>query len=167
MGLIGAIAASIRIASERTGVGDYSWTDRSTSIVAAMKLEVDSFAMSAFGAGRGSGTIYFSEGKIPLTGYQFTNTLADIASVLFRLIFEMGFVFASILLVAVMWGLLKFAAVGGQLILGLLAIACWLAVIGLTITYESSEWIWAFPGLFLGLHVLQSKGNSQRERLST
>lgn len=140
-----------QVLNSRSSAQNYSWNDRSASIIGALRYFSSSSENLLLGAGKGIASSLFSQGLIPLDGLQYFSALPDVFSVIARLWLECGLIFGVTLtigcLVVIFFPVRAIASSS-------VAVACsllWVLVAGLTISYESAAWIWAFPGVFFGL----------------
>jgi hypothetical protein len=140
---------------------NYSWSDRSASILGALRYFVSSEGNLLLGVGKGAASLLFRQGEIPLDGLQYFTALPDVFSVIGRLWLECGLLYGVALTLSCLAVIAhRVRVISG----GAVAVACaglWVLVAGLTISYESAAWIWAFPGIFLGLSIINAANTSQ------
>lgn len=162
LGLVG-VKFGWDILSSRSGSGqNFSWTDRLTSLVAAGQYVYNSGAGWLVGIGKGSLNQRFVSGDI-LAGSA-GGRLLDTASVLLRLVYELGLPLGGLLL-----GILVMAVVRGSTALvggtgAAIILFTWMVVAGVTITYDSAALIWAVPGIALGVSVRGTLTNASKPR---
>jgi hypothetical protein len=161
---IGIVCISAFLASNvlesRGLLQNYSWSDRLASIIGAMRFLVTSDNIALLGAGKGAGPSLFQRGSIPLDGLQYFTPIPDVFSVLGRLVLECGLVFGLGLIIILSVLLIRAGALDGGLFIGIVFASTWLLIAGLTISYETAAWIWATPGIALGL--LQAGPSGER-----
>ena len=140
--------------AERTDSFNWSWTDRTASLLGSWRLMLSDPRYTLLGIGRGESTDYFSQDLVPLMGLTHYNQLTDIFSVLGRIVLESGLLFG---LPVVLWMCMVIATSGGprQPLAGLSALVCWLVAAGVAISYDSAFWIFGLPGLLHGSWLLE------------
>lgn len=142
---------------------NYSWSDRLASIIGALRYFVSSEENLIVGAGKGSASLLFRQGEIPLDGLQYFNALPDVFSVIGRLWLECGLLFGGPLILGCWAAIaLQVRIVSGWAVAGA-CVVLWILVAGLTISYESAAWLWAFPGIFIGYWALPNRNVSEEE----
>ena len=148
--IAGFFAASNVLSSRLTDING-SWIDRFSSIVASLRYISTSPGAFWFGTGSGTSARLFGAGDISLNGLNYRSAITDVFSVLGRLVLEVGVPVGGgivvLLLVAVGRG---FSRIQGP-VPAIAAILGYVVVAGLTISYDSAAWLWAFPGICLGL----------------
>lgn len=137
---------------------NYSWSDRSASILGALRYFVSSNERLLLGTGKGSGSMLFRQGSIPLDGLQYFTALPDVFSVIARLWLECGLLFGVSLTLACVGVLFRAVRLTAGVPAALACVALWLLVSGLTISYDSAAWIWGFPGICLGI-IIRNAGD--------
>lgn len=146
----------------RNKLPNHSWDDRGSSILAGVNFLLDSLTTLLIGVGPGSASVLYESGKMPLDGLLVHNRLFDIFSVSVRILLENGAVAGGVMILALVVPIVRGFSVGLSWVFGLLAASAWLAVVTLTITYNSAAWIWAFPGVCLGVLVgFSERGNEE------
>lgn len=149
------IKANDVLAQRSTGAFNFSWVDRSSSLIIGLRELVSGPAQTALGIGRGMTTIYFTSGRMPTYVAMHYNSIPDVYSVTLRVIIENGLFFGTLIIVGLAWQFLRNSGLGNAII-GLGFLVCWLVVAGLTVTYDGSSWCWAAPGGMAGLAHLRS-----------
>lgn len=138
-----------------------SWNDRLASIIGGGRYLLDNQPFLFTGIGVGGSTALYEHRLIPLSGLGVAYPLDDIFSVSGGIVMSNGIIagaaMLAVLLVPIVWAF----AHSTSPIFGVLAAAAWFVVASLTISYDSAAWIWALPGLCLGVLL------SNRERRST
>ncbi|MGO4784640.1 hypothetical protein [Cryobacterium sp. W22_MBD10_FK3] len=151
--ILGVVAwTSIGILGSRGGSQNFSWGDRAASIIGALRYLVSDIWVTLFGSGRGSSTLLYQAGDIPMAGLSYANKIPDLFSVLGRLVLENGMIFGlglCVFLAALVF--LATSRVSGKFV-AMLSVLLWVTISGLTISYDSAAWIWALPGICLGMH---------------
>ena len=148
---IGLYAVSTTILATRNTSHNWSWDDRSASILGAFRFLFSDTLTMLFGVGKGNSTVLFSKGSIPMSGLDYYTYLPDVYSAAGRMVFENGLLIGG-LMVAMLAASIYFGVrryVGTLEAIG--SIVLWFVVAGLTISYESAAWLWAFPALAFGL----------------
>lgn len=150
--------------SARTGSFNWSWADRTASLVGSMRLLFSDPTILLLGIGRGQSTVYFSENRVPLLGLERYNQLSDIFSVLGRIVLENGVLFGLplVLIMALLIGSGGVSRRPLENLVALAALGCWLIAAGVAISYDSAFWIFGLPGLFLGLRLLDPVAKTSR-----
>lgn len=147
----------ITLLEERTGSSfNFSWYDRSASIVIALNEWVDSSTGFILGLGRGMINVYYRQHRMPLDKSEHYHEIVDIFSVLLRTLIENG-VFGMALICLMSIPFFKFRR-PASVVVQVGAWVSWVIVAGLTITYDSAFWLWGLPGAFLGLQLLPAVG---------
>jgi hypothetical protein len=146
-----SIWVAYTILGDRRGVGNSSWSDRLGSILASLNYLSEQLGLMLTGVGKGSGVFLFNSGRIPTGSMGGTGRMDDLYSVLARLVFELG-IPIGILAVALpaLW-LLKGARTQVGPFAAFSVVLVWSLVATLAITYDSAAWLWALPGIGLGL----------------
>lgn len=151
-GLGAALYLGLASLLNRSDSFNWSWADRTASIVGSARLLVSDPTVFLFGIGRGEATIHFSQNRVPLVGLPHYNPLTDVFSVLARIVLELGVLLALPLLVFMAWNIVVGAG-RGRMLLGWGALLCWLTAAGVAVSYDSAFWIFGLPGLALGLRL--------------
>lgn len=150
---VAGIAGSF-ILQQRDVATNFSWGDRLGSIVVAFDYWASDVGRLLLGAGRGQITEAFTTGAIEASEHQFVQFPADVYSVQARVLFEYGILGGAVILLMLMIVMLRqFGA--PNLVVGVVSVAAWIVVAGLTISYESASLIWLFPGVALGLAAIR------------
>lgn len=159
LALGGALWFGLASLGARTESFNWSWADRTASLLGSLRVLLSDPGIFLLGIGRGSSTVYFSQGRVPLLGLDHYNQLTDIFSVLGRMVLENGVLFG---LPLVLWMGVVIAGAGGRRrpLSGLAALVCWLVAAGVAISYDSAFWIFGLPGLLYGLSLLDSSTHS-------
>lgn len=155
LALGGALWFGLVTLGARNDSFNWSWADRTASLLGSLRLLLSDPGIFLLGIGRGSSTLYFSQARVPLLGLDHYNQLTDIFSVLGRIVLENGVLFG---LPLVLWMGLVIATAGGRRrpLSGLAALLCWLVAAGVAISYDSAFWIFGMPGLLYGLSLVDS-----------
>lgn len=153
--IVGAgVVGSMQILGSRTSGGfNSSWVDRPSSIIIAFQPFLHDVWAFLFGIGNGMVNYYFLTATFPLYAGDHYNTLPDMFSVTGRILVENGAVFALPVLVWMCWQFVRYRGPVRRLV-GAGALAAWLVVATLTITYYSAFWIFAMPGAMYALGPL-------------
>jgi len=165
VGTGGAFVAA-QILERRSSAVDFSWSDRSASIVAAFAHTAEDPVTALLGVGRGHAAHLFSTGEISLSSFEVVGAVQDIYSVLGRVAVEAGFVCGVVLIVsgyAAHRGAHAASAERNGRLVGLLAGVLWVVVAGLTISYDSAAWIWLSLGIALGVRLQREDGGGLEE----
>lgn len=163
--IIGAgIIGSLQILGSRTEGGfNSSWVDRPSSIIIAFQPFLHDVWAFLFGIGNGMVNYYYLTGTFPLYVADHYTPLPDMFSVTGRILVENGALLSLPLLAWMCWQFVKYPGVLRRLV-GLGALAAWLVVATLTITYYSAFWLFAMPG---AMYALGSLTNSARQSPSS
>lgn len=140
---------------------NYSWSDRAASILGALRYFTSSEGNLLLGAGKGSASLLYRQAQIPLDGLQYFNALPDVFSVIARLWLECGLLFGVTLTFACLAVIVSRVRIFSDWATGIACAVLWILIAGLTISYESAAWIWAFPGIFLGFWARSGKEQRQ------
>lgn len=151
-GLGAALYLGLASLLNRSDSFNWSWADRTASIVGSARLLLSEPTIFLLGIGRGEATIYFSQNRVPLSGLPHYNPLTDVFSVLARITLEFGVLLALPVLVFMAWNIVVGAG-KGRTLLGWGALLCWLTAAGIAVSYDSAFWIFGLPGLALGLRL--------------
>jgi hypothetical protein len=153
---------AMQLLQARNELPNHSWDDRGSSIQAGINFLFDSLPTFLIGVGPGGASVLYENGKIPLDGLVVHNRLFDIFSVSVRVLLENGAVAGGVMILTLVVLIVRSFSVGLSWVFGLLAASAWLAVVTLTITYNSAAWLWAFPGVCLGVLVgFSERGNEE------
>lgn len=152
------VLGGVSVLEERGGAHDFSWGDRLNSISVSLQYWISDPFHFLLGLGRGGLVRAFNEGRISLTGFDFTESPQDVWSVLARIAIESGLIAGGMLLAVVA---LQVGRVGGEFgwLVASCAVLIWMLVAGLSISYESAAWLWVFPGICRGLRIRPSAGD--------
>ena len=146
-----AVVLGLGLYAARSSTGNYSWGDRFTSIEAAFRYLVSHVEAFLVGTGTGTASTLYQNGTISLDGLSYHSDIPDLFSTFGRIVLETGVIGG----LAVMIILLKPVGVAVRRNLGVVAalagVLLILVVGGLTISYQSAAWLWAVPGVCLGL----------------
>ena len=159
VGIAFAVLGSLSIAGIRSTGFNWSWFDRAASILGALDLWVSDLRIFLLGIGRGMMSVYFQEGRVPLSDYTFFNYLPDVYSTLMRSVVESGLLFGLPVVAFMAYCLAARSPI--PLLDRTLLLVAWIVVAGLTISYDSAAWLWAAPGLALGCRVFNYKTESE------
>ncbi|MFE5672281.1 hypothetical protein ACFQ58_11830 [Agromyces sp. NPDC056523] len=155
-----AVVAAIWIVGERGLASNFSWGDRLGSIAVAVRHWSADVGSLLLGLGRGGLAAGFESGAVDLSGYTFVQIPRDAISAIVRIIVEFGLI-GGMTVVAIM---LVQIVRGARLVrtqLWWFVVAAWLVVAGLTVSYESADWLWLAPGAAMGI-VLHYRQASHR-----
>lgn len=159
--LSAAVKVGLEILSSRSGSGqNFSWGDRLGSLLATGEYVYGSAIRWLVGVGKGTLNELFLSGEIRV-GTQ-GGRLLDTASVLLRLLFELGLPLGLLIIGSLVWAIVR----GNRQALGVFGVALvlttWLVVAGATITYDSAALIWAVPGVALGFAYTKTSSVADR-----
>lgn len=160
-GVVSVIAA-LWILESRMSSSNYSWSDRTTSLIAGLRYLFSDLQTLLLGSGTGTAPVLFATGKVSLAGLPYHGAIPDMFSTYGRLVFECGLLVGGAILVLLIAPVFK--AYRGRIgLLGGVSAVSLIVVVGvLTISYESAAWLWAFPGICLGVSVAtNSRGNAE------
>lgn len=161
------VAASV--VSRRSSSTDFSWGDRTVSIVAAGRYLLSDPVAFVVGVGRGRGAYLFATGEISTTGYQVGGAIYDVYSVLGRAALESGVVLGVVLVlvgVGVHVRAHRRTGVTAAIVVGALAAGLWVVVAGFTISYDSAAMVWLSVGVALGV-VARPAGDAPGDLVGT
>jgi hypothetical protein len=141
------IMSIIYLLVNRLQINNFSWSDRISAATVSLRHLIDtSIGHILFGFGRDSAQYYFKSQALFLDYSTFTESPEDIFSTLFRFVFEFGilgltlFLFLSKLIYSALRN-----EYGGSTAATISLF--WLIGISFFNSYDSSAWIWLFPGL--------------------
>ncbi|WP_394940684.1 hypothetical protein [Psychromicrobium sp. YIM B11713] len=155
-------AASL-VLNQRQSVTNWSWVDRSNSIIAAVRYLFSDVAVFFLGIGRGNTSPYFLSGKIPTNDLPHSEVLPDVYSVFLRVVLENGVLFGLPIILLMMFFVVRADTSSKLRISGWAALIIWLIAGGLAISYDSAFWLFGFPGMMYGLWLCQSAGAKEKE----
>ncbi|MFK4759324.1 hypothetical protein ACI3KS_00170 [Microbacterium sp. ZW T5_45] len=138
---------------QRSSPLDFSWSDRFGSILAGLNYWSDEPSRLVFGTGRGGMAAAFRAGDVGLIEFAFVQQPLDVFSAQFRILFEFGLLAGGFVLLGL---LLIVGSVSRwtRPVTAAFALALWVLIGALTISYDSAAWVWAFAGGCLGLLTL-------------
>lgn len=142
---------------------NWSWADRTASLVGSLRLLSSDPSIFLLGIGRGQTTSYFTEDRVPLLGLQHYSQLTDIFSVLGRIVLENGILFGLPILLW-MGAMILTSGSPSHRFPGFAALLCWLTAGGVAISYDSAFWIFGLPGLLFGLSLIEPSGLTDAAR---
>lgn len=150
--LLGALFLAHSFIADRQSNFNYSWYDRYASIMATMQLMRNDALIFLVGLGGGGVNEAFVRGDVPLELHQHYMPLPDIYSVLGRIVVQYGAIVGLAFVVGMAIFILR---TGGRrrFWLGSASLIVWIAVAGVTTSYESVYWIWGIVGLCAGLEI--------------
>jgi len=117
----------------------------------------DSAQTLLLGVGVGGASILYQNYLIPLDGLVVSTRLFDIFSVTARIVLANGIVAGVAMVFVLVVPLMRAFSLALSWWYGLLAVFAWAVVSTVTITYDSAAWIWALPGVCLGVLVAVSE----------
>lgn len=151
LALLFAVILGLSLYGSRSSVNNYSWGDRLTSIHAALRYLFSHVNDFLLGTGTGTASTLYQNGTISLDGLTYHSAIPDLFSTFGRIVLETGVIGGLALMII----LLRPIEVAVRRDLGVVAASAGVLVVlvvgGLTISYQSAAWLWAFPGVCLGL----------------
>lgn len=132
------------------GSGNWSWGDRADSILSGFDYQTSNVAAALWGIGRGNSTVFYQSGEIPSGRFGSINSNPDMYSVLGRVVLENGLLAGSALVLGMALAI-ALPAEGIARTDRIMALAVWLIVAGLTVSYDSAAFIWFLPGALFGV----------------
>lgn len=158
--LAGSMWLAGNVLDSRGSAQNYSWSDRSASIIGALRYVVSSDMTALLGAGKGASPGLFRSGAIPLEGLQYFTVIPDVFSVVGRMLLEFGLVFGLGLTLFLVVYTFRVASLRSGYLMGAVLAVVWITIAGLTISYETASWVWVVPGIGLGLSTAASESRS-------
>jgi len=135
----------------RAGATEWSWDERIGSIMAALRFQSAELTRLIVGSGRGSATDLFSNGLISTPHLGLDHRVPDVYSVTVRMLFESGALFGGVSVAILGFAVWRGARSVWTRPTSALFLLAWAVVATLTISYDSAVWVWAAPGMCLGL----------------
>lgn len=139
------------VLGDRRGLGNSSWRDRLGSISTSLQYLTDQLGLTLVGVGKGSGVLLFTTGRIPTGGLGEAGRMDDLYSVLARLVFELGIPIGIAAVALPSYWLWKGTRTQVGPFSAFSVVLVWGLVATFAITYDSAAWLWALPGIGLGL----------------
>jgi hypothetical protein len=158
--LLGTVLG-LSLYGSRSSASNYSWGDRLTSIEAAFRYLFGHLGAFLLGTGTGTASSLYQDGTISLDGLVYHSDIPDLFSTFGRIVLETGMIGGLAMMVI----LLKPVGAAVRRDLGVVAamagVLLVLVVGGLTISYQSAAWLWAVPGMCLGLMATRDAAGRQ------
>jgi len=151
-----AVMGAVWVLDQRSSPLNFSWGDRLASIQAAAQHWLSEAPSFLFGLGRGGMTAAFTQGRIDLAGFNFTQAPPDVFSALGRILFESGVLAGGAVLLLLAVTIVRAGAAIAPMF-GVAMLAAWGVVAGITISYESAAMIWLLPGVCLAVVVARRR----------
>jgi hypothetical protein len=160
-----SIWVAYTVLGDRRGVGNSSWRDRLGSILASLDYLTQQLGLILTGVGKGSGVFLFKSGHIVPGGLGGTGRMDDLYSVLARLVFELGIPIGIVAVALPSLWLLKGARTQIGPFSAFSVVLVWFLVATFAITYDSAAWLWALPGIGLGLKFERDARDAEARRI--
>ncbi|WP_144762299.1 O-antigen ligase [Curtobacterium sp. 9128] len=149
--LVCAFVLGLSLYGSRSSASNYSWGDRLTSIEAAFRYLVGHVGPFLLGTGTGTASTLYENGTISLDGLTYHSDIPDLFSTFGRIVLETGVIGGLAMMVILMQPVARAVRQDLGVVAAIAGVLIVLIVGGLTISYQSAAWLWAVPGICMGL----------------
>ncbi|MEU5787075.1 hypothetical protein ABZ754_05020 [Micromonospora purpureochromogenes] len=158
-----AVSAALAILEDRNSTQNWSWGDRTASILGSLRYQSESLPDSLFGLGRGVVPRLFETRAIRADDFAPEQALRDVFSVVVRIVLENGFIIGPLVVGMLCLTMQRAAKRAMPTISAVAMVALWVVSAGLTTSYESVAWLWCLPGIALGILTMPDIGGTDAD----